>query len=586
MPFFVALQIQPNKQAREARTTPGARLALSIQMFAFQAVYLRHVDSASGGARHIDKPLTLKGRRSPLGILNPPDHSHRAARLARNSPTPPLSAHVPSVPDGWWQVGKWESSLSSPLYRHNNSSARGMQRLVGNNNKIPLTAWCLAAFGPNGCPPPIELPRQQHAGGSLYFSLRLGHSTNCYMVVAFVRWLADNLGKRAVLPMCAEGSNAARACNTSKLSSKEKDLRWTNLSAIWDPGSLSRCRGEPRRPPIDLRAAIPQAFGLTCLATRAEECAEDFGRDPQFQSVTLTSFVRFDMASLAVAWLNKCTRVPGSTCAWDELASVEAEQCHQYVSTGGCASCTGPNGTAKACYTSPCPRTCTPLWNVPSDVFVADAFGKAMSMDATLHSSPIWRACDQLALSPRAKKPADELLQKLPRRFVCVHWRGGDLMTPHALARYNNYQLANSSFVASMADAAAKAVGAEHILLVTNVDAELAVQFAAKAATPVTSRVCSQVPADTDKYACARGSALVLSSMSSFSQHIVALATPGTPYVFMGDCKSDVTTWQACLKRPHFSASRHNTVCRYGVSAGPQGFERACVNWLARRGHD
>jgi hypothetical protein len=156
-------------------------------------------------------------------------------------------------------------------------------------------------------------------------------------------------------------------------------------------------------------------------------------------------------------------------------------------------------------------------------------------------------------------------------------------MDPRHLLQYNNMHMSNSTFVADLAAAAARAVGAEHILLVTNVDARLAATFEAEASLPVTSRVCSQVPPDSDKYACARASALVLSTMSSFSQHIAVQARPGTPYVFMGDCKKEVVGWRSCLLgRPHFSHGAHRSVCRYGISAGPDAAEpnRSCAAWL------
>eukprot|EP00966_Prymnesium_polylepis_P023459 540137-Prymnesium_polylepis.1 len=107
-----------------------------------------------------------------------------------------------------------------------------------------------------------------------------------------------------------------------------------------------------------------------------------------------------------------------------------------------------------------------------------------MSLDRQLHFGSIWRACEQLPLSPRAQAPVDQLLQQLPQKFVCVHWRGGDLMDPRHLLQYNNMHMSNSTFVADLAAAAARAVGAEHILLVTNVDARLAATFEAEASLP------------------------------------------------------------------------------------------------------
>ena len=143
-----------------------------------------------------------------------------------------------------------------------------------------------------------------------------------------------------------------------------------------------------------------------------------------------------------------------------------------------------------------------------------------------------------------------------------MHWRGGDFLSGQPLSRYRgrsnlelHRMLANGSVMAAVAARAARAVGARHVLVLTNARLDRVAAFEAAMARldggggerrrvfGHTVRTCSDAPAAAEKRACAQAAGLVLSSGSSFSVDILKLASPSTPHAFVGRCRTP-RAWQ------------------------------------------
>ena len=224
----------------------------------------------------------------------------------------------------------------------------------------------------------------------------------------------------------------------------------------------------------------------------------------------------------------------------------------------------------------PCLRDCrgvSVLDATMGDIFVPNLFTYGGLTD--LKRPPL---CNPLALSARAAAQSRALRASLPPKFICVHWRAGDFLSTMPLSRLRgkamislNTGLASGSFMAKIAARAARAVGASHVLVLTNARWERthnfsrALELENTAPRPQVFRhgrieqsdnltatilSCSDAPPDSEKEVCATGaSALLLSYRSSFSTHILRMARaysaahdlPEVRFEYISSCRR---SWQ------------------------------------------
>ena len=401
------------------------------------------------------------------------------------------------------------------------------------------------------CPAHSATPLQNHSGkpwpevtssGLMFFSMAYGHLTNCHIVLNFARWLAELLGKTVVVPVCADGDGCFQK------------LRWTNLTAIWQPSSFESCRSPPvrvtRERGLQFRSTLrnPSLATATCLGMSAEQCANEVSTDPKLsRSLVLNSYTHYVLPILAAASLNRECGSNGR-CDWGALAV--SERCHQFVASGGCEWFITTNQTSlkslwKGLQASDlCPRACAEhaYQNVPEgNVYVANLFMLAMGLQDS------WRLCNKTLLNELPRTQAVALRATLPRRFVCMHWRAGDFLRKRLSP--NSANLSNITKLAIALRAAASAVGASEALVLSNADAKLAGLLAAELQGTLTLRMsrCTNTPADAEKTVCAGAAALLLSRRSTFSTHILKLAAPGTRYSVLGGCPTaNASAWLAC----------------------------------------
>ena len=83
--------------------------------------------------------------------------------------------------------------------------------------------------------------------------------------------------------------------------------------------------------------------------------------------------------------------------------------------------------------------------------------------------------------------------------------------------------------------------------MLSNTNAKLvaALEEQLHGAVPLRVQRCTDMPADAEKLVCAGAQALLLSAGSTFSEHLLELAQPGTPYAYLGGC-SHADSWNAC----------------------------------------
>ena len=433
-------------------------------------------------------------------------------------------------------------------YWHVGGSTYNLDLTNNNRTRDP----CRIAFG-GECPtsntaPPAERWPRADGGGALLYSGAFGQLSNCHVVLNFARWLAELLGKRAAVPLCAEGNG----CFWGEYSreAQRPPARWANLSEVWDPESFAGCRAFPLTVMPSMATELRETRA-TCLALSAEHCANEIAVDPRLSGkLILGGFSRSTLPTLAAASLRTMGECGGAgQCDWAALPV--SERCRQLVASGGCEACSASRGSSRsatrACESTPCPRACAAHVNpgVPrGDVYVANLHSMALSLGDT------WRLCDPPRLGERARRLAAALRATLPPKFICMHWRLGDFLR---LPGYKNYAslLLNTTEIARLVRMAAAGIGASAVLVLTNGAAQLTAALTKRlrqGAVSATVARCTDTPADAEKAVCAGADALLLSAKSTFSRHILKLAPPGTPYAFLGYCARD-TSWQECASR-------------------------------------
>ena len=118
---------------------------------------------------------------------------------------------------------------------------------------------CKLAFGTSECPLPQLQPapseqirnRGTTSSPPLLFFTTFGRLTNCLMVAELARWLAEQLNKTLVMPLCSSAENTEQACTSG---SRRKDHLEDNLlvndAAVYERSSLGGCTTQ--RPALDL----------------------------------------------------------------------------------------------------------------------------------------------------------------------------------------------------------------------------------------------------------------------------------------------------------------------------------------------
>lgn len=460
--------------------------------------------------------------------------AHRAFAAGRLAKTGMDTRHVGRRPKAfeYWHAGMWQynrdrwynKSLGKPAVQ------RMTCRLAYNASACPAHSAIPSAQGRSGMPWP-----RATAGGLMFFSMSFGHLTNCHMVLNFARWLAELMGKTVVIPLCADGDGCYER------------LRYTNLTTVWQPSSFGSC-SSPHGSAGSIAMPARGTHSATCIGLSAEQCAYEVAVDPKLsRALVLSGFAHYALPTLAAASLNRECAGNG-TCDWPSL--VVSEECRRLMASGACESQTSRNHTSMNALlrrlkaSDACPRACAEhvYPDVPAgNVYVADLFWLAMGLRDS------WRLCRKPVLTERPRTQAAALRAALPDRFVCMHWRAGDMLLKKRSSAAA--ALANASKLATALQTAASAVGASEALVLSNANAESARSVAAELRGKLTLRTarCSDTPADAEKTVCAGASALLLSRRSTFSTHILKLAGAGTRYSFLGRCPlSNVTGWLAC----------------------------------------
>ena len=440
------------------------------------------------------------------------------------------------------------------------------------------------SFGRDACPNPPQrcdrclrcrTPSTPGDGGLLFFSARLGLLTNCLMVLNLARWLAEQFGKTVVLPLCTSSENPEHTCVLRKhVPNQRLKYVMVNMSALYTSESLGGCI-QPR-PAVALSDVAAKhtrgATQLTCISSRAEHCAADIARDPQLQGVVLSRFLRSDALRYALAWLNgRPHGAPPRSSSWARAVGADAHAC---VDEGYRPACASRPGMPKRCMPIECPRPCgdqggeaRPALHIAGDIFVPNLF-----LEATARLQRPFGICNPPVLQPRARAEATLMQSESEGPFVCVHWRAGDFLVSRV--NQHNRHLFNGSTMAAITASAASAVGVSHALVLTNARVERQEEMRAAARAlglKLRLRACTATPPDVEKHACAEhGRALVLSSRSTFSAHMLSLAPAGTPYVFVGGCEPSSTSVDACLRSPWMGKMRAHR-CRIGRTRGRCG---------------
>lgn len=399
------------------------------------------------------------------------------------------------------------------------------------------------------------------------------------MVVGLARWIADVFGKQLVLPHCISNENPAHICsqkpNTNEQAQKQV---FANVTAIFERASLAGCDSDSHLAkavePVELSQLQQQqphaARGITCLAVRVEDCANEIAMDTQLVSanVHLARFVQTDSIAYAIGWLNQEPNATSSALR-RHMASVKYVKSPECRGSANCpATCRSP----RQCIEARCPLHCMmssqPLI-ATGDIFIAGLFQFAMQLKRP------FEICTRPRLTGRAKSDVTEIAAALPepRKFVCVHWRAGDFLVS-SKATYNSH-LSNTSLITEVIASAARAVGVSHALMLTNARRERQKEMrrmAKRAGVGLTIRACHSVPPDVEKEACVRGAAaLVLTGGSTFSEHMLALAPPGTPYTHLGRCLRSLTPRDCYLGKSNRMSRRGSDRSRNWCRAGFAG---------------
>ena len=464
--------------------------------------------------------------------------------------------------------------------------------------------FCNLTFGNEACVPSANgsTARDRSTSPRLLFYTSNGRLSNCLLVLELARWLAEQLDMQLVVPLCSSGENTEQSCKPNSKMQEHKEVNLlVNISAVYSRSSLGGCHHH--REARDVHDLLQPYNGdrrrtVTCVGRTPSSCAWMLGSDYKFVGLSPRAFREFDVGLLTIAWLTH-TATHGYT---DEGEKVHrgrelrralrrqdgGEPCTPVAVSVGCPcdrqgpagggvvdpahrgdgshrgkdrSCTGwssksglfthqHNGSLP-----PCLRDChgQSLFDAAAgDIFLPNLF------DYATHAVT-FRPCPRLELSTHAAAQVAQLRSSLPSRFVCMHWRAGDFLSPNPLGRFHgasllsrNGALANETFMAAVAVRAAIAARVRHVLVLTNAKFERGRRFeqsvaAASPAVGLTMRVCTDAPPDAEKEVCARGAAaLVLSKDSSFSAHIHSMASSGTPVEYLSSCpRSRSSIWRA-----------------------------------------
>ena len=471
----------------------------------------------------------------------------------------------------------WQLS-ADPGFRLRRSNSAYWAASSGATNRTERERLlCAQAFVHGACPSATALSNHsashhgtQSQGLSRLFFSSPGHLSNCKNDAELARYISQQLGKTLVMPLCLSAENTEQTCRrTSRKQDHRERVLLVNMTAVYTRRSFGRCQSSVNSSGMleQMHAATP--LYLTCVAPTAVGCAWFFAPNQQFKDFVLHRFVQFDLAWLAAAWLAHASSlleqgpVDSRTLSWaQQLHQQDAgEPCTQPLP---CERHCSPSDLNRSCRvlapelfakknarklvgSPPCLRNCQGLsaFDVAQgDVFVPNLSDyTGMINMGRVRTSP----CLPLSLAPRPAAQADELLRSLPRRFLCVHWRAGNFLSPVPISRLHgksllslHQALANGTVMAILASRAARAVGASHILVLSNAKLVRVEAFSRALDSHLTSsiRVCTDVPPDAEKYVCSKAAGLLLSESSSFSLDILRMAPRDTPYALVGQCPS------------------------------------------------
>ena len=185
------------------------------------------------------------------------------------------------------------------------------------NRSLRTQHICQSAYG-RPCPQHSDVvPNASSSGdgGLLVFST-FGRLTNCILVLDIARWLAEQLGKTLVAPLCSSAENTEQACSAE---SKQPEHRELNLliapTAVYDRISLGGCQ-QRRQPALDIRDLFGAHFmssaafnrsaeaprKLVCVGRTASQCAWMLTTNFQFVGASLQRYINFDLGAVAHAW--------------------------------------------------------------------------------------------------------------------------------------------------------------------------------------------------------------------------------------------------------------------------------------------
>ena len=492
-------------------------------------------------------------------------------KLANALPASPQALH-------YWQLG------------HD----RGQRLPIGwplNNRTQRNAALCNMAFGSAGCPP-AHIPRRDsvRVPSRLVFTT-FGRLTNCLMVTELARWLAEQLNKTLIMPLCSSAENTEQACSAGSTKEDQTEINLlVNTTAVFERGSIGGCLAA--RAAVDLDEYLQQQrrqrrgdghvrvqTPLTCVSKDVDSCAWMLATNYQFVGLKLHRYVNFDLAKLVSVWLqyaiNQTATHQGRELTPEGLATARSmatvgslrdllrrqdlgEPCAAHLITAGCnISASLITGGASRALLPPCMRNCQGVSvfdAAAGDIFVPNLFRYASPTDVNRPA-----LCMAPELSQRAAAQSRTLLRALPGKFICVHWRGGDFLSTMPLNRLRgksmlslNKALSDGAFMARAAVRAAQNVGARHVLLLTDARwerTELFSQTLAREGPGINATIlsCTDAPPDSEKQVCAAGAAaLLLSLRSSFSVHIHRMALGRNVSVeYLSSCPPGQSHWRS-----------------------------------------
>ena len=495
------------------------------------------------------------------------------------------------------------------------------------NRTMKTALLCHAAFG-RPCPSPeVEFSSNSATGNFLLFA-SFGRLTNCLLVFHTARWIAEQLGKTLVVPLCASAENTEQSCLANSQQPEHKELNLlVSMTEVYDKSNMGSC--QLQTPAVDIREIMGSQFmesasdthtssgawrpavrlqqrqqhalsELSCVGHSATRCSWMLAINHQYAGLRFARFINFDVGLLMQAWSEYASSLNDSEAkanAWaaDALRKTlqrqdAGEPCMRHsLSDEGCA-CTnssqrddGSDAAIRAMcvrgiqrlrqtdarasiarsqspISPPCLRNCRGV--SVFDATHGNIFVPTLFEHSELTNAYRYEPCKPLELSKRAAAQAATLRKSLPTRFVCVHWRAADFLSPEPLSRLHGKSLrsqfgalGNATFMAAASLRAARNTGVSHILVLTNAKWEKTRLFEDElerlrhaegglhaASTTVTMRTCTDAPPDAEKHVCAHdGSGLLLSRSSSFSTHIhrMARAREAPPPVeYISSCPS------------------------------------------------